>query len=187
MQKQWADASRGLTEAGTAVVAVAAVVATVASAGSAGFAVAGTAAAANATITNVGFTTVGVAMVGAAVSTLSISAINTSMNADGSILKQGTDITKTAVKDTTSRESLKNIAIAGLTAAITFGVAQGIDALANSGNAANAANGANTLSSSGEITNASQFPTALDSASTSLSYNPSAFNLGNSTSLASTG
>ena len=77
---------------------------------------------------------------------------------------------KQAGKDVSSDDSLKSMAVAGVTAALTFGITQGIDAMANSGNVANS--GANNLSSSGNLSNASQLPTGVDS---TVTYNPSSF------------
>ena len=149
---EWHDNVRGLTDAGTAVIAVAAVAATIATAGATGFAVAGTAAAASATTLAVGATTVGVAVASSAATTAAVSATNTSMNAEGDMFKQTKDISKQTAKDTTSKESLENMATAGATAAITFGLTQGVSELTNSANAANTTNQtANAASSATQL------------------------------------
>ena len=101
-----------------------------------------------------GATTVGVAVVSSAATTAAVSATNTSMNAEGDMFKQSADISKQTAKDTTSKESLENMAIAGTTAALTFGITQGVSELTNSANAANttsAANGSNGINSATQI------------------------------------
>jgi filamentous hemagglutinin len=138
------DNTRGLTDAGTAIVAVGAVVAVIATAGAAGAPIAGTAAATGASTAAVGTTTIGIAVGSSLASTAAVSGTNTSMNVDGNFLNQAGDIGKQTAKDTTSKESLENAAIAGATAAVTFGLTQGINELTNSANATTAANGANT-------------------------------------------
>ena len=69
------------------------------------------------------------AIASSAASTAAISATNTSMNVDGSILNQTKDIGRQTIKDTTSKESLENMAIAGATAFITAGTTAGINEL----------------------------------------------------------
>ena len=54
------------------------------------------------------------------------------MNAEGSLFNQVEDVSKTAAKDATSNEALKSYAIAGGTALLTFGMSQGIEAIATS-------------------------------------------------------
>jgi len=88
----------------TATAATAATTTTVASAS-----LAKIAAAAGSAALNAGATT--------AATTATISAINASMNADGDIFKQFKTIGTTSFKDTTSKESLRNIAIAAAIAA----------------------------------------------------------------------
>ena len=104
--KNWDQTTRGLTQAGTAVVAIAAVAITVVTLGSGA--------------------TIGAAMLTAAAAsaaaTASVSATNASMNTDSSLLGSTTTITKTTVKDTTSKESVQNMAIAAATAGATYGV-----------------------------------------------------------------
>ena len=173
-QKQWADANRGLTEAGTAVVVIAAVAATILTAGAAGVAMAGTAAAATATVGTVATATVGVAVAGAAASTAAVSATNTSMNAEGDIFKQTKDIGHQTLKDTTSDQALKSYAIAGATALLTMGITTGIDFLANgAANTANAANGvangaANTANAANGASNAANVANGVNTANTTL-------------------
>ena len=159
LQQTWGDTSRGLTEAGTAVVAVAAVAATVVTAGTLAPVTAAAVAGGTATLTAGGAFVVGVSVSSAAASTLSVSATNTSMNTDGSLFAQTKDITKTAAKDTTSDEALKNYAIAGAAAGLTFGISQGINAIGNASNAANttnAANGVNTANTAANSLTATQ-------------------------------
>ena len=76
-----------------------------------------------------------------ALTTATISATNASMNADGDIFKQLKTIGNTSFKDTTSSDSLRNIAIA----AITAGTAEYATQAANLGQIASAANSANTV------------------------------------------
>jgi hypothetical protein len=147
ISKSWDQTGRGLTETGTAVVAVAAVAATIATAGAAGVVVAGaagmTTAADGATVTAATLTTGGM-MVAAgtavaittAAATFAVSATNASLNADN--LGNIDDVAKTSVKETTSKESLKNIAIASVTAALTAGIAEA-SGLNNAVRTANAA------------------------------------------------
>lgn len=167
--KSWDQTARGLTDAGTAVVAVAATVATVATAG----ALAPVAAAAATT----GFV-VGTAIASSAAVTVSVSATNSSMNAQGDFFKQAKDIGHTALKDVASEESLRNMAIAGLTA----GAVKGISVLAEGSKVANGANGVNSANNAGSLPN-------INSNYTSLSYDPSSFtnNLSSGTSIASNG
>ena len=152
--KSWHDNTRGLTDAGTAVVAVAAVAATIASAGAAGVAVAGaagaTTAAAGATVTAATLTTAGsiiaastAAVITTAATTAAVSATNSSMNADGSLFSQVKSVGHTTLKDTFSDESLKNMAIAGITAGIAEGLSQysGVAEMSRASGAINTADG----------------------------------------------
>ena len=86
-----------------------------------------------------------------------ISATNTSMNAEESVWNQTKTISDKTYKDTTSDESLKNMAIAGITAGIVAGVSAGISELSGASNASTATN---TASAS------SQLPTSLESSTT---------------------
>jgi filamentous hemagglutinin len=152
ISKSWDQTGRGLTETGTAVVAVAAVVVTVVTLGAAapiaaGFAAGGWAA--------VG-ATAAVAAGSAAAATASTSAVNASMNADGDPFKQLKTIHVTAFKDTTSEESLKNIAISAVAAAATAGLMQGLDSITT----------ASTTTASATTTTASTTTTATASTTT---------------------
>lgn len=122
--KHWDDTSRGLTGAGTAVVAVAAVAATVASAGNAGVAVATAAGATTTTATGaVTLTATGsfiaastTAAITATAATASVSATNASLNVQGNFFRGLDNVGKTTLKETTSKESLRNIAISAAVA-----------------------------------------------------------------------
>lgn len=184
----WDQTTRGLTKAGTAVVAIAVVAivvavtvltagtgtAAAASAGTAataggGAAAGGTAAAAGAgaatagagagvaaggTVAAAGSTmswaTIGSAALNAsgmtALTTASISGVNASMNADGDVFKQLKTVGKTSFKDTTSSDSLRNIAISGITAGFAEYASQAssLKQLSDSINAANAVSGTTT-------------------------------------------
>ena len=101
-EQSWNDAVRGLTTTGQIGIAVGAVVIAIVTGG-------------------IGSGVSGAMMTAAATTagtTASISATNTSMNADGSLLKQTKDIGKTTIKDTTSDQSLRNIAISAAIAGI---------------------------------------------------------------------
>ncbi len=161
---EWHDTLRGLTDAGTAAAAIAATAAVIVTAGAASVGVAA-ATAAGATATGTVATASAVAttaIASSAASTAAISAPNTSMNADGNILNQAKDIGRQTLKDTTSKESLENMAISGATAFITAGIAAGINELSRTADAANAAN--STQLSANQLTNTtltSRFTTAL--------------------------
>ncbi len=134
-QKQWADATRGLTGAGTAlivigVVVVSCVLTACTAAPAAGAAGAG-AATATTTITaaSVG-STMATAVATTAASTAAISATNTSMNLDGDIFKQAKGIGKQTLRDTTSKQALESYAIAGGTVLLTMGLTAGFDKIA---------------------------------------------------------
>lgn len=117
---EYHDSTRGLTDAGVAVVAVAATVATGGIGGplAAGAAVVATSA--------------------------SVSGVNASMNAEGDVFKQAKTIGKDSYDAATDDETLKNAAIATLTAAVV----QGISAKIAQANAVNAgANGTQAQSS----------------------------------------
>ena len=128
--KQWDQTGRGLTQAGTAVVAIAAVAVTVVTMGSGA--------------------TLGAAMLTAAAAsgaaTASVSAVNASMNTDSSLLGSTKTITKTAVKDTTSKESIQNMAIAAATAGAVYGAGVYIQSTST---AAGAGSGAGSAAGSG--------------------------------------
>ena len=147
LHSSYSQTNRSLTQTGQAVVAIAAVAVVVVSAG------AGLAAAGAATATAAGATAGGAVAVGAGAGTVvaastaasiaATSATNASMNADGSAFNQLKTINKTAFKDTTSKESLQQIAIAATTAALAAGASQA----AGLGNATNGANAASTAPS----------------------------------------
>ena len=121
----WNSRNGGLTGAGTAVIAVVAVAAIAVTAGAAGTAVGGAIAATGAAAGGGVATAAAVAgvMVGAATTaaitsatvTLAISTVN-----NGGNIGQ-------AVKDTASKESLKNIAVSAAAAALTAGVMNGLE------------------------------------------------------------
>ena len=155
--QSWDQTTRGLTETGTAVVAVAAVAAIIATAGAAGAAVG---AAASAGATAVGATAATAATVGTmaaaatavaittAAATFAVSATNASLNADN--LGNIDDVAKTSVKETTSKESLKNIAVASVTAALTAGIAEA-SGLNDAVRTANAASNTTTMATQMKI------------------------------------
>ncbi len=153
--QSWNHTTRGLTDAGTAVVAIGAVVAVVATAGSAGVIITAT--------------------LSSAASTAAVSATNASMNADGDMFKQIKTVSVTSYKDTTSKESLKNVAIAGVTAAITLGIVQGVSPLSSAG-ASGGAGGAGAGAGSAGGATASVDITAmqLPQGNTTLVFNPPA-------------
>ncbi|MBP7710292.1 MAG: hypothetical protein KA100_04400 [Rickettsiales bacterium] len=181
IHNSWNDTTRGLNQTGTIVVALVAALAT----GGAGM--------------------VG-AMAGAAASTASVSAVNASMNADGNLLGSLDDVGKTTLKDTTSKESLKSIAVAGITAGIIQGVgelakakavanaaatanaANNVASTANAANtannvatAANAANTANNVASTvNNISNAQRILTNLTAATAKVGLNVAAYTIANS-------
>jgi hypothetical protein len=177
VQEEWSDVNRSLTGAGQAMIAVAAVAAVIVTGGAAGVAVVGAGATAG--------TMVGGAIATSALTTVSTSAVSTSMNADGSIWDQTKSIGKSSGKALVSEQSLKSMAIAGVTAGLTYGAGR---VLSSGSTVANGAE--NTLSASGNVSNASQFPTSLDNSFTSLSFNQSgnlnlaSTTLSNSSSLA---
>ena len=123
----WNSRNGGLTGAGTAVVIVVVTVAIAASAGAAGAAVAGaagattTTVAAGATVATTTLTTTGAfiaagtaAAITSTATTFAVSAVN-----NGGKIGQ-------SLKDTTSKESLKNIAISAVAAGATAGVMSGL-------------------------------------------------------------
>jgi len=129
VSKSWDQTNRGLTKAGQAVVAITATALTmgamdpVSGSWAQGALVAGSSAAA---------------------STAAISATNSAMNADGDIFKQLKTISKDTWDNTTSKESVKNIAIA----AAAGGLAVGATNFVNTGSfAAPATATTNTVSS----------------------------------------
>ena len=107
INKSWDQTNRGLTKAGQAVVAITATALTmgamdpVSGSWAQGALVAGTSATA---------------------STASISATNSAMNTDGDFSKQLKTISKDSWDNTTSKESVKNIAIASLAGGLTVGL-----------------------------------------------------------------
>ncbi len=90
------------------------------------------------------------------------SATNASMNADGNFLKQGESIVSTSVKDTTSKESLQQIAIAAAAAGLAQGAMQA-SGLSNSAKVVNTTNATNTTTSTIERV-ATNFSTGLQKA-----------------------
>ena len=139
--KEWNDANRGLTGAGTAVVAIAAVAATIVTAGALAPVTAAAVAAGTVSYATAAFV-VTTAVAGTALSNASVSATNSSMNAEGGIGKQVKTVSKDSYKATTSDEALKSYAIAGGTALLTMGLMQGANYASNgslmAGNATNA-------------------------------------------------
>jgi hypothetical protein len=83
-------------------------------------------------------------------STAAVSSINASMNADGDIFKQLKTTTITATKETTSSDSLKNIAIAGISAGFASGFSQAMG-IQSAANAANAATSVGTTQTANQI------------------------------------
>ena len=98
--QSWDQTTRGLTEVGQGVVAVAAAAVAIGT-GGIGSGISG------AMVTAVATTTA---------TTATISATNASMNADGNLAGSLDDVGKTALKDTTSKEAIKNYAIAAAVA-----------------------------------------------------------------------
>ena len=142
------NAVRGTTDACTAVIAIGATAAIITTGGAAA-AGASAATAAGATAGGAVATGAGMATAAAAsslASTAAVSATNTSMNAQGDFFKQAKTISNDTYQTTTSKESLENAAIAGATAAITFGVTQGINKLVNMQNANDVLNATNNTS-----------------------------------------
>ena len=151
--KQWDQTTRGLTGAGTAVVAIAAIAITVVTMGS------------GATIGAAMMTAV--AASGAA--TASVAATNASMNTDSSLLGSTKSIASNTWKSTTSEESLQNMAIAALTAGAAF---EASVYLSSTSSAAGAGSSAGTAAGS-EAGAASNTATA---ANTTVYVNPSLSN-----------
>jgi len=140
--KEWNDANRGLTGAGTALIAIVAVAATIITAGALAPVTAAAMAAGTATFAASATFVVATSVAGAALTTASVSATNSSMNAEGGIGKQVKTVSKDSYKATTSDEALKSYAIAGGTALLTMGLMQGANVATNgtlmAGNATNA-------------------------------------------------
>lgn len=158
IHKNWDQTTRGLTSTGqvlVAVVAVAAVAVTAGAAIGAAGAAAGTATATAAgattastfaTAASVGSATL-TAAAGATAATASVSATNASMNDSGNFFGSLDNVTKVTLKETTSKESLKNIAISAAAAGITAGVGS-----------------ATGLTSTTSTTNTTTFTTKLENA-----------------------
>ncbi len=127
MHDSWNTKVSGLNQTGTIVVALAASLAT---GGALGFGIVG-------------------AMAGTAAATASVSATNASLNREGSFLGTLDDVGKTAFKDTTSKQTVKNVMVAGVTA----GIIQGLGELAKAKDAANVANTAKTASNAATVAN----------------------------------
>jgi filamentous hemagglutinin len=147
LHSSYSQTNRNLTQTGNAIIAVGAAAIAIGT-GGIGTGISGA-------ILTAGATTAG--------TIATTSATNASMNTDGNFLKQASNITKTAVKDTTSKESLEQIAIAGAAAGLAQGATQAAG-LGNTANVTNAANGANTTASTIERV-ATNFSTALQKAS----------------------
>ena len=107
INKSWDQTNRGLTKAGQAVVAITATALTM-----------------GAMDPVSGSLIQGALVAGASAtaSTTSISATNSAMNADGDLSKQLKTISKDSWDNTTSEESVKNIAIASLAGGLTVGL-----------------------------------------------------------------
>jgi filamentous hemagglutinin len=133
INKKWDTTTRGLSQTGTIIIAVTAAVAT----GGIG-----------------SFATVGAGMMtagaGALATTATISGTNASMNGGGfgDTLKM---TFKTALKDTTSRESLENAAVAAAAAGLTIGVSQATGMATNT--TTTVASGSKTLTTSVSLSN----------------------------------
>ena len=127
MHDSWNTKVSGLNQTGTIVVALTASLAT---GGALGFGIVG-------------------AMAGTAAATASVSATNASLNREGSFLGTLDDVGKTAFKDTTSKQTVKNVMVAGVTA----GIIQGVGELAKTKDVANAANTAKTASNAATVAN----------------------------------
>ena len=134
--KQWDQTTRGLTGAGTAVVAIAAIAITVVTMGS------------GATLGAAMMTAV--AASGAA--TASVAATNASMNTDSSLLGSTKSISSNTWKATTSKESLQNMAIAAITAGAAYGASVYLStasSTAGAGSSAGSAAGSGSGAASG--------------------------------------
>jgi len=88
------------------------------------------------------------AVAATAATTATISATNASMNADGNLVGSLDDVGKTTLKDTTSKEAIKNYAIAAAVAAAAYGVgewmkAEGVNPSFESGTMENSKVGVN--------------------------------------------
>ncbi len=113
INKSWDQTTRGLTKAGQAVVAITATALTM-----------------GAMDPVSGSLMQGALVAGASAtaSTASISATNSAMNADGDLSKQLKTISKDTWDNTTSKESVKNIAIASLAGGLTVGLTNMVNA-----------------------------------------------------------
>jgi hypothetical protein len=137
-----AGAGAGVAAAGTAATAGGAAVATGATvatgAGVAAGVGAGAAAGVGLTLAGAG-TVAGMAAATTALTTATISATNAGMNADGDFFKTAKTIGKTTWDDTTSKDSIEQIAISAGTALLTYGATQGLNGTSlMAGNSANA-------------------------------------------------
>jgi hypothetical protein len=108
ISKSWDQATRGLNENGQLVIAVGATAVAIGT-GGIGSGISG------AMMTAVATT---------AAATATISTTNASMNADGNLVGSLDDVTKTTFKDTTSKEAVKNYAIAAALAAAAYGAGE---------------------------------------------------------------
>lgn len=162
------DTTREMTEAGQAVVAIGAVAATIVTAGAAGLAIVGSAAAATASTTAIVVTSAGVAAASTAASTAATTAVSASMNMDGDIFKQAKDISKTTWDATTSREAFESYVIAAGTAALTAGLAQGLEGVVQS--SAEAVNAGNATITQRAISTLSQNNLATALADSAVSH-----------------
>ncbi len=149
--ESWNRNNRGLTDVGTAVVVIGAVSTTVITGGAA-------------------LGVVGTAVASSAAATASVSATNSSMNVQGSFLSSVDDVGKTTLKDTTSKKSLQNMVIAGITAGVASGVSEyyGLAEMSQASNAANAVEATRTASKVIQNLKISLIESALSNATSSV-------------------
>ena len=139
----WDQTARGLTKTGTAVIGVAAVAATILTLG--------TAAPITAAVAAGGWSAAGgsiaVAVASSAAATASISATNASMNVDGNLLGSFDDVGKTTLKDTTSKDAMRNYAVAAVAAGLTSFASEAlkVQQMSNVANATKAVNEASKI------------------------------------------
>jgi len=172
----WNSRNSSMTTTGTALVIVAAVAVTAATAGSAGGAASSAAVSAGATSGGV----VASAAAGAAAAAVSATAATVAVSA----VNNGGNIAKT-LKDTTSKESLKNIAIAALAGGIAGGLMSFISPAPQAGVATSGGDGAASLGSTSPTAVPTTSPTEISAPmNTALSTSPSPGSITNVNQLA---